>query len=90
MKSHLFSITEMMRNPKLAASMSLEAACAVVHPTSDTRETTTGPRRNPSAPAAAIDALAAAPKVNHLTAIRRRKVVNPVSRMPEATARKRS
>ena len=90
MKSHLFSIIEIMRNPMLAASINLEAACAVVHPTSDTRETTTGPKRNPSAPAAAINALAVAPKVNHFTAIRSRKVVKPVSRIPEATARKRS
>ena len=90
MKSHLFSTIEITKNPRLAAIINLEAACAVVHPASATRETTAGPKRNPSAPAAEIKALAVAPKVNHFTAMSSRKVVKPVSRIPEATARKRS
>ena len=74
----------------LAPIISLEAVFAVVQPNSETRETTTGPSKNPSAPAAAIKAFAVAPNANHFTAISSKKVVNAVSRIPEAIARRRS
>ncbi|MDG2212519.1 MAG: hypothetical protein P8M70_01700, partial [Verrucomicrobiota bacterium] len=49
-----------------------------------------GPSMNPSAPDAAMPAFAVAPNPNHCTAISSKKVVNAVSRIPEASARRRS
>jgi hypothetical protein len=68
----------------------LAAAAAVRHPRCWTHVTTSGLSTKPRLPPLATSAFAVAPASKCLTAMSRRKVVPPVSRIPFATARQRS
>src|SRR5687768_17602024 len=64
-----------------------EAAFDVGHPRRSTRETTHGDSKSPRLPPPATSALGSSPALNQRTAIKSRKVVPALSRIPELAAR---